>query len=109
MKCIELVIKNAPVRGEYKVVNQFANIHSINELALKVKNVCNQLNIHVEITKMKNPRKESEKHYYNPDNQNLKNLGYIPSTNFEEEILKLIVGIRPFKNRISRYSEILNP
>jgi len=33
---------------------------------------------------MKNPRKESEKHYYNPDNQNLKNLGYVPSTNFEE-------------------------
>jgi UDP-sulfoquinovose synthase len=109
MKCIELVIKNPPATGEYKVVNQFANIHSINELALKVTNVCNQLNIHVEISKMKNPRKESEKHYYNPDNQNLKKLGYVPSTNFEEEIQNLIVGIRPFRNRISRYSEILIP
>jgi UDP-sulfoquinovose synthase len=109
MKCIKLVIKNPPASGEYKVINQFANVHSVNELALKVADVCKLININIEITKMKNPRKEAERHYYNPDNQNLKNLGYIPSTNFEEEIMKLIKEIRPYRNRIFKYAEILNP
>ena len=109
MKCIELVIRNPPSTGEYKVVNQFANVHSVNELAIKVADVCKQIDINVEVIKMKNPRKEAERHYYNPDNQNLKNLGYEPSTNFEEEIGKLISGIRPYKKRIMKYAEILNP
>lgn len=109
MKCISLVIQNPPAAGEYKVVNQFANVHSANELASKVANVCRQLSIDVEITKIKNPRKEADRHYYNPDNQNLKNLGYEPSTDFEEEIKKLILGIKPYKKRISKYSKILEP
>jgi UDP-sulfoquinovose synthase len=109
MKCIKLVIKNSPAPGEYRVVNQFANIHSINELSLKVAAVCRQLKMDVNISQIKNPRKENERHYYNPDNQNLKNLGYIPATDFEEEIRKLIVGIKPYKKRIQQYKEILNP
>ncbi len=109
MKCIKLVIKNPPAAGEYKVVNQFANIHSINELASKVADVCKVFEINAEVTKIKNPRKESEKHYYNPDNKNLRDLGYVPSTNFEEEIMKLMEGIKPYKNRIGKYGEILNP
>jgi UDP-sulfoquinovose synthase len=109
MKCIELVIKNPPRLGEYKVVNQFANVHSINDLALKVAGVCKQLNMDVNVVKMKNPRKEAALHYYNPDNQNLKNLGYNPTTDFEQEILALIQGIKPYKKRIQLHSNILNP
>jgi nucleoside-diphosphate-sugar epimerase len=63
----------------------------------------------VDITKIKNPRKEADKHYYNPDNQNLRNLGYEPATDFEDEIKKLITGIKPYKKRISKYSQILDP
>jgi UDP-sulfoquinovose synthase len=109
MKCIELVIKNPPWEGEYKVVNQFANVQSLNELASKVASVCKTMKIDVEITKIKNPRKEAERHYYNPDNQNLRDLGYSPVTNFEEEIRKLIIGIRPYKKRISKYNKVLDP
>jgi hypothetical protein len=58
---------------------------------------------------MKNPRKEAALHYYNPDNQNLKNLGYNPTTDFEQEILALIQGIKPYKKRIQLHSNILNP
>ncbi|MFI5185949.1 MAG: NAD-dependent epimerase/dehydratase family protein [Chitinophagales bacterium] len=109
MKCIELVIKNPPMPGEYRVVNQFANIHSAQELALKVADICKHMGMEVEIARIKNPRKEAEHHYYNPDNQNLKNLGYQPVTNFEEEIAKLIKGIRPYKKRIMKYNEVLDP
>lgn len=109
MQCIKLVIQNPPEQGEYKVINQFANIHSVNELASIVAGVCSKLNMDVKIVKMKNPRKEAEKHYYNPENQNLKNLGYKPSTNFENEIMELIQSIRPSKKRILKYSQVLNP
>lgn len=109
MKCIELVLRNPPAPGEYRVVNQFANIHSANELASKVAIVCKHLNIDVQITNIQNPRKEAEHHYYNPDNQNLKDLGYAPSTNFEDEIMRLIKSIMPYKKRIMKYGKILDP
>ena len=109
MRCIELVIKNPPAQGEYKVVNQFANVFSINELAAKVADVCKRLDMHISVAHIENPRKEAERHYYNPDNQNLKNLGYLPTTDFEEEIENLIKGLKPYTNNIKAYSSILNP
>lgn len=109
MRCIELVIKTPALPAEYKVVNQFANIHSIYELALKVVSVCKSMNMDINIDNLTNPRKESEHHYYNPNNGNLRNLGYTPSTDFEQEIEKLIVGIKPYKNRIMKHSKILEP
>ena len=68
-----------------------------------------ELNLDVNVENIKNPRKEAEHHYYNPDNQNLRDLGYHPSTNFEEEIEGLINALRPFKKRILEYGDILKP
>ncbi len=76
-------------------------------VALKVVHVCKQLDMDVQITPIKNTRKKAGHHYYYPDNQNLKNLGYMPSTNFEEKMMKLIISIKSFKRRIIKYSEIL--
>jgi len=109
MRCIELVLKNPPADGEYRVVNQFANICSANELAVKVARICKQMDMDVQILNIKNPRKEAEHHYYNPDNHNLKKLGYEPSTDFDEEIQRLMIGIKPHKKRIVKYSKVLNP
>lgn len=109
MRCIELVMKNPPSQGEYRVVNQFANVYSVNELANRVVLACKKMDIDIEVENLQNPRKESEHHYYNPDNHNLKSLGYVPSTHLDEEINKLILAIKPFKNRIKKYSEILEP
>ena len=102
-------IKNDLVKGEYRVVNQFANVYSISELAAKVADVCRHFDIEVQITKLKNLRKEKERHYYNPENQNLKNLGYTPSTDFNDEIKKLLLSIKPFRARILKYGDNLNP
>jgi UDP-sulfoquinovose synthase len=109
MQCLKLVIQNPPAKGEYKVVNQFANVHSINELASKVAEVCKSLQIDVKVTNIKNPRKEAERHYYNPDNQNLKDLGYKPTADFKNEISQLIQAIKPYKKRIKEYSKALRP
>ncbi|MBS1920340.1 MAG: NAD-dependent epimerase/dehydratase family protein [Bacteroidetes bacterium] len=109
MKCFQLVIENAAASGEYRVVNQFANVHSINELSRKVSAVCRQLGIAVKTKPIENPRKEKEHHYYHPDNNNLKSIGYKPATEFDEEIRKMITGLLPFRKRILKYKAILNP
>lgn len=109
MQCIELVMKNPPASGEYRVVNQFANVQSINQLASRVISVCASMKMNVQKVNLKNPRKEAEHHYYNPDNQNLKSLGYTPSTDLDEEIKNLIAGITPYKKRILKHSKMLQP
>jgi len=109
MQCIELVIKNPPAAAEYRVVNQFANVYSINYLADKVAAVCKQMDMDVEIQKLNNPRKEASTHYYNPQNQNLKSLGYHPTTDFQEEIAHLIQQILPFRKNVLLHKDILRP
>lgn len=109
MKCIQLVIQNPPAAGEYRVMNQYANVYSINNLAMKVADVCKELGINVKVSPIKNPRKEKEKHYYNPHNENLKKLGYHPSADFDEAIRKMILRLLPYQKRIMKYRSILNP
>ncbi len=109
MNCIGLVIKNPPAAGEYKVVNQFANVHSINELAEKVADSCKELNMDVAVTRIDNPRKEVPVHYYNPDNHNLRAMGYAPTTSFGNEISKILKGIKPYAKTINRYRNALAP
>ncbi len=109
MQCIKLVIQNPPEAGEYRVMNQYANVYSINNLSVKVADVCKGLGINVNVSPIENPRKEKEKHYYNPHNENLKKLGYHPSTDFDEEIKKMILRLLPYRKRILKYKSILNP
>lgn len=109
MKCIKLVIENPPALGKYRVINQFANVYSIHDLALKVVKTCHDLGIRAKATPIKNPRKEKEKHYYNPQNDNLKMLGYQPSTDFDDEIRKMFLQLIPYHKRILKYKSILKP
>ncbi len=109
MQCLGLVIDNPPAPGAYKVINQFANVYSINQLAEKVTAVSKQLGIEVNQTNIVNPRKEASKHYYQPENKNLKNIGYVPSASTEDEIYSLMQSILPFKKRILSYRDVLAP
>jgi UDP-sulfoquinovose synthase len=109
MKCIQLVIQNPPGAGEYRVINKYANVYSINDLATKVADVCKELGIHIKVSPIKNPRKEKEKHYYNPHNENLQKLGYHPSSDFDEATRKMILRLLPYHKRIMKYRSILNP
>jgi len=78
LQCVELAAKNPPGRGEMRVLNQFTEQFSVNELADLVQKAGNRLGLGVEINSIENPRKEAEEHYYNATHSGLLELGLKP-------------------------------
>lgn len=78
VRCMELAIANPPNPGEFRVFNQFTELFSVGDLALKVKQAGTSLGINVEIAHLENPRIELEEHYFNAKNTKLLDLGLEP-------------------------------
>jgi UDP-sulfoquinovose synthase len=86
MQCVELAAAKPANRGELRILNQFTETFSVNELAERVQRVGQGLGYAVEIKAVDNPRKEKEEHYYNPAHSGLLELGLQP-TYMSDEIL----------------------
>ena len=78
VRCMELAIANPANSGEFRVFNQFTELFSIKDLALKVQEAGKTLGIKVEIQNLENPRVELEEHYFNAKNTHLLDLGLKP-------------------------------
>ena len=98
IKCISLLIDNPPKDGEYRVVNQFDEQHSVMELAKKIQKIGNKKKLNVKIKN--NPRKEAEKHYYKADHHTLKKLGFKKTRNIDDEIEIMLNHLIKFKKNI---------
>ncbi len=109
MQCLTIAIKHPPEKGEYRVFNQFEQVHDLTELAIKVQKVAGSLGINVGIQNLENPRIESEVHYYNPDNQHLFDLGYRPTNDIEIEIESMLKDLMKYKHRIEARAHALIP
>lgn len=107
IQCISLLINNPPDNGEYRVVNQFAHQYSIQELAEKVQNAGNDLDLDVTIKQINNPRKESEKHYYKADHKILESLGFRETRNIENEIKIMLEHLLYYKYRIEEKKHVI--
>jgi len=107
MQCFTLAIEKPPKKGEYRTLNQFEGIYSVTELARKIKKVGKKIGLNVDIRNLENPRKEMEDHYYNPDHQNLLELGYKPSHDTENTIKEILIDLIKYKGRI--LTEVLIP
>lgn len=78
LQCIELAANSPPGAGQLRVLNQFTERFSVNQLAERVKGVGDKMGLSVEIRPVDNPRKEAEDHYYNPAHTGLLDLGLQP-------------------------------
>lgn len=78
LQCIELAANSPPGAGQLRVLNQFTERFSVNQLAERVKGVGDKMGLSVEIRPVDNPRKEAEDHYYNPAHSGLLDLGLQP-------------------------------
>jgi UDP-sulfoquinovose synthase len=78
IQCIELAVTNPAEQGELRVLNQFTERFSVNQLAERICRVGNELGLAVQIETLPNPRKELEEHYYNPAHSGLLELGLKP-------------------------------
>jgi len=109
MQCLTLVIEHPPAAGEYRVFNQFAEIHSVAGLAEIVRKASARLGIDVAVCKTENPRIEREQHYYNPDCIHLRDLGYRPTHSLEQEVAVMLTDLMPHRERIRAKQQVLLP
>lgn len=103
LKCIHIAISNPPSNGQMKILNQFTEVFSVNELAKMVIEAAKKCGLKdVVIKKIKNPRIELEDHYYNPVHNEFKKLGLNSEKLKIETLVKLIKYLSKFKNNIDR-------
>jgi UDP-sulfoquinovose synthase len=107
LQCLTLAIENPPSPGEYRTLNQYEDLYSINDLANRVKELSSSLGLTPSISHISNPRNEAENHYYNPTNKNLFTLGYKPTHSINPEISTLLSTCFQYKSRIKK--EVIMP
>jgi UDP-sulfoquinovose synthase len=109
MQCLALALEHPPAAGEYRVLNQFAEVYDVTELASKVQKVAGRLGLDVEVRNLENPRAELEEHFYRPDHERLTALGYRPTHNVEAELEIMLRDLLAHRDRIQMKRDVLIP
>ena len=109
MRCIETIIEHPPMEGEYKTINQFTQVKSVQEIAELVQKVGNNLGLNVEIQSIPNPRIEAEVHKYPVQQGELRNMGFELSKTMEESIEYMIKDLLEHKDRLMEFKESVMP
>jgi len=112
--CLTLVTENHPTDEDsihgYRVINQFDEYYSCQEIAEIVKKVAEEhFNLNVEVVNIENPRIEPEVHYYNPHHEKLYKMGWKPKKTIEEGLIEMFEDLIPFKERLLFYKDKINP
>ena len=100
LQCITLAAANPPGKGELRILNQFTETFSVNELAERIQRVAAGMGLPVEIQHVDNPRKEQEEHYYNPAHRGLLELGLQPHFMTDDAIANMLDRVRAHRDRI---------
>lgn len=109
MQALTLLLEHPPKQGEYRLVNQFAEVYSVRQIAQIVKKAGEELGLDVQIGNYPNPRVEAEEHYYNPEIKILPSLGFYPKKRLPEEVKIMIKDLLPYKERLERYRHVIPP
>ena len=107
VRCIELAALHPPKAGEYRVMNQFTEMFSVEGLAAKVKATAKTLGLSAVIAHTENPRVEKERHYYNPRHTKLRDLGLEPHLLSDPLLISLLQ--LSLKNRARIQPEVILP
>ena len=109
VQCMTLATENPPKDGEYRVLNQFDETYSVNDLAKHVVKVSGEFGIDAKIWSIENPRIEKEEHYYHPDREKLPALGFKPTNDLDAELRLTIPKLMKYKSRIYEKKEAIMP
>lgn len=107
MQCLALALENPPEKGEIRILNQFTETFSVNDLAAKVQAAAAVQGLEVTVRKIPNPRVEQEEHYYNPAHSGLDDLGLKPHMLSEDVLVQMIEFVERHDNGIHR--DIIEP
>lgn len=100
LQCVELAMSNPVEQGDLRILNQFTEQFSVNELAEKVARVGKASGLDVEVKNIDNPRKEREEHYYNPAHSGLTELGLKPHYLTDDVVVDMLETVKRYSNRI---------
>lgn len=100
IQCVELAAVNPPGAGKLRVLNQFTESFSVNQLAEIVSRVGRKLGMDVKIESVVNPRAEAEEHYYNPVHSGLLELGLKPHLLTDEVMEDMLQTVMLHKDQI---------
>ncbi len=103
LQCVRLAVDNPVARGTLRILNQFTETFSVNELAERVKKAARNFDLNVEIKSINNPRKEAEDHYYNPSRSGFKKLGLKPHLLTEDELNRMLETVLNYRSGISEH------
>lgn len=102
LQCVELAINNPAAAGELRILNQFTEQFTVNEIAEMVQQAGEKMGLHVTKNSIPNPRKELEDHYYNPIHHGLLELGLQPHLLTSEVMCRMLERVMKYKDRIDK-------
>jgi UDP-sulfoquinovose synthase len=100
LQCVDLAMNDPVPRGEMRILNQFTERFSVNEIAARVQRVGNAMGLGVEVRSVSNPRKEQEEHYYNPRHDRLVEMGLKPHPLTDEVLASMLERVLAFRGQI---------
>lgn len=102
LQCVDMSVLNPAKNRELRIFNQIMETFSANELAEKTQRVGLKLGYDVRIDHLENPRKEAEKHYYNPTYQGLIELGVQPHYLTDEIMESMFRVVERYKDNVRK-------
>lgn len=102
LQCVELAMSNPVEKGELRILNQFTEQFSVNDLAERVRSAGAAVGLSVKVENIDNPRKEMEEHYYNAQNSGLIELGLEPHYMTEEVLVEMLEKVLVYKDAIDK-------
>jgi len=100
LQCVDLALNSPVEKGDMRILNQFTEQFSVNELADRVKRAGDQLGLVVQIKSIENPRKEPEEHYYNAMHSGLLELGLKPHYMTDDVLASMLEEVVRHKEKI---------
>ncbi len=104
LQCVELTTLHPPEPGRMRVFNQWVERFSVLDLARAVKQAAESVGLQVRIAHYHNPRIEAEEHYYNPDHNELYDLGLKPHLLDDTLVESVIRRVQQYQDRIVQQS-----
>jgi UDP-sulfoquinovose synthase len=100
LQCIELAATHPADKGQLRILNQFTEVFSVNQLAERVQRVGKELGLDVQVKSIDNPRKEKEEHYYNPVHSGLLELGLKPHFMTDDVVASMLQQVMRYRGQI---------
>lgn len=113
IKCLTLAIENPPSDDDsihgYRVINQFDECYTCNDLADLIVDVALNFDLKAEVKHIPNPRIEAEVHYYNPQHEKLYKMGWRPTRTLGDELVTMFEDLIPHKEIMLKYKDKIVP